>query len=65
MPDASELAGRLRKRAATSLDNNHRTMDSGLSLDVYQRLVGRNQQIREFDTWLKEELDALKQDDDD
>lgn len=63
--EASDLAGLLAKRIAQQIAENHRGMDAGQSEHHnYMRLVGRNAQIREFNTWIEESMKLLKEDDD-
>lgn len=63
--DVYNFAQRLRKRAKEKIAANHSTMDSGVAPDQYNRLVGRNAQIKELLTWINEESKGLELEQDD
>ena len=64
MADACDLAAYLKGRIVSARGANHQSMDAGQPQDIYLRLVGRQAQLRELETWLTEGLNKLKVEED-
>lgn len=65
MADARDLARYLRKQISSHTTNHHQAMDAGQPQDQYLRLVGRQAQLRDVESWIVDGLTKLEVEDDD